>query len=177
MAGFANIGEPGYRLSPGLVGPQSGSPGFAGVSIPRVPRVNSPYLNPSMYNLGVGSDTSAEHQGNVYMAQMGLPETGQQRTAGLADYGFSAEDWANINRYLTNPQNVGNVQNYMNIRNRLQGQANTNPQMGSWLPEQRTQWATDFPIRMASGYGTVPPPVLQQWGIPYPTSQTSNLRY
>lgn len=177
MAGFANIGEPNYRLSPSIVGPQVGSQGFAGINIPRQTREYSPYFNPQQYRMPNSADTSGQHEANVYMAQMGMPETGQQRNAGLADYGFSAEDWANVNRYLSNPQSPQNVAGYMNIRNRLQNQADTNPQFGTWLPEQRQQWATDFPLRMASGFSLVPPPILQQWPLAYPSSQTGNLRY
>lgn len=177
MAGFANIGEQGYQLSPSLVGPQSGSSGYTGIGINRPTREYSPYFSPNQYRMSDAADNSGQHQANVYMSQMGVGETGQQRTPGLADYGFSAEDWANVQRYMSNPQNPTNVQGYMNIRNRLQTQANTNPQFSTWLPSQRTQWATDFPIRVASGYNLVPPPVLQNWGLPYPSSQTGNIRF
>jgi len=177
MAGFSNIGEPGYQLSPSIVGPATGGTGYAGLSINRPTREVSPYFNPNQYQMPGQADNSAQHQANVYMGQMGLGETGQQRTPGLADYGFSAEDWNNINRYMSNPQNPQNVAGYMNIRNRLQGQANINPQFSTWLPEQRTQWATDFPIRMGAGYGTIPPPILQNWGLAYPSNLQPNLRY
>lgn len=177
MAGFSNIGEPGYRIAPPIVSPESGSQGYLGIGINRPVRDVSPYFNPSQYRMPDSADASQQHQANVYMSQMGVGDTGQQRNQGLADYGFSPEDWANINRYLSNPQNPQNVAGYMNIRNRLQGVAGQNQQFSTWLPSQRDQWATDFPIRMASGFNTVPPPVLQNWGLAYPSSQTGNLRF
>jgi hypothetical protein len=177
MAGFSNIGEPGYQLSPSIVGPSTGGQGYAGISVNRPTRQVSPYFSPGQYQMPNAADTSAEHRANVFMAQNGVGDTYQQRTPGLADYGFSAEDWANVNRYMTNPQNPQNVQGYMNIRNRLNVLAMNSPQFSTWLPEQKGQFATDFPIRMAAGYGLVPPPILQTWGLPYPSSQQPNLRY
>lgn len=177
MAGFSNIGEPGYQLSPPLVGAQGGSPGFVNLSVPNRTRQYSPYFNPSQYQMPNQADTSGQHEMNVYMAQNGMGDTGQQRNPGLADYGFSAEDWNNITRFLSNPLSNQNIAGYQGISNRLGNMTNQNPQFGLWNPQQRQQFASDMPIRLASGFGQVPAPILQNWSLSYPSSQTSNMRF
>lgn len=177
MAGFSNIGEAGYQIAPPTLGPQLGSTGYVPINIPHPIRNYAGYFQPSQYQMGNSADTSAQHEANVYMGQSGIGQTGQNIPAGLPNYGFSAEDWVNINKFLSNPLSQENTTNYNAIVNRLKNVANTGSQFAGWTPTQRQQWATDFPQRISSGFGTVPAPILQNWGLAYPSSKTSNLRF
>lgn len=176
MAGYSQIGEPNYALNPPLLGGAQGSPGYLPLSIPSRIRNYSPYFNPSMYQMPSQGDNSGQHQMNIYLAKNGIGQSGQQSLPGYSEYGFSPEDWDNITRYLSNPLSNQNVAGYMGIVNRLNNVANTNPQFGLWSPQQRQQWSTDMPIRTVSGFGQVPAPILQNWGLAYPYNNASNLR-
>ena len=176
MAGFSNIGEPGYQLQPPTLSSATGSPGYTNIGISRPIRQYSPYFNPSQYQMPNQADTSPEHHMNIYMAKTGVGDTGQTKMPGYAEYGFSPEDWDHITRYLTNPLDTNNMSNYMGISNRLTNLTNTNSQFANWQPEQREAWAKDFPIRMASGFGYVPAPILQNWGLPFPYNNAPNMR-
>lgn len=176
MAGFSNIGEPGYQLQAPTLGSSIGSSGYTNIGIARPTRQYSPYFSPEQYRMPMQADTSPEHQMNIYLAKNGLADTGQQKLPGYSEYGFSPEDWDNITRFLSNPLSDQNITNYQGISNRLRGLSDTNPQMANWQPEQRDAFSRDFPIRMMSGFGHVPAPILQNWGLPYPYNNAGNLR-
>lgn len=177
MAGFSNIGESGYQLQPPTLGTPFGSPGFTNLSIPHPVRQYSPYYSPEQSSMSNAADTGEQHRMNIYLAQNGLGDTGQANIPGYSDYGFSPEDWNNITRFLSNPLSNQNIAGYQGLTNRLGNVANTNPQFSLWSPAQRSQWSRDMPIRTVSGFGAVPAPILQNWGLAYPPSSTSNLRF
>src|SRR5215471_10925269 len=174
MAGFSNIGEPGYTISPPTLGTPRASPGFVNTAIPHPMRNYAGYFQPGQYAMQGAADENEQHRMNIYLAQNGLGDTGQQKLPGYSEYGFSPEDWNNITRFLSNPLSNQNIAGYQGISNRLLNTANTNPQFSLWSPAQRQQWARDMPIRTVSGFGAVPAPILQNWGLAYPTSGASN---
>jgi hypothetical protein len=176
MAGFSQIGPGGFSINPPLMSSPQRSPDALNLSVRRERSQVSSFLNPYEFRgFNTGADESGQHGANVYMAKNGLGDTGQTRNPGYADYGFSPEDYDNITRYLSNPFNNQNVGNYMGITQRLRNQADTNPQFGSFTPQMRQQWSTDFPLQLASGFNLVPPPILQNWNIPVGTAP--NIRF
>jgi hypothetical protein len=168
MAGFSSFGESGYQLSPPMLGGSQGPGGYLGLSIIRPRRGYASYMDPSQYSYNPGADDSEQHKANVYMQQQGLGQMGGQFDPTMPNYGFTPEDWNNVNRYISNPQNAQNTQNYLGITNRVSQNVNSNPQMASWLQPQKDQFSRDFPQRLGSAYNTLPPPPLQQLPIAYP---------
>ncbi|SRR6266576_4272796 len=177
MAGFSQVGEPNYAINPPSLSSPYGSSGYLGLPVSRARRNYSPYFNNPNEGYNPGAENTAQHQANVYMSQMGMGNVGAPEQTGYSNYGFSPEDWANINRFLSNPQNQSNVTNYNNITGRLGQNMQTNPTFANWLPEQKQQFQIDAPIRLASGFQNVPAPILQNWGLAFPSGGAGNLRY
>jgi hypothetical protein len=169
MAGFAQIGEPGFRISPPLLGASAGSTGYLGLPISRPRRGYASFYDPTQYSYNTGADTSQEHSANVYLKQMGIGDLYSQQDQTLPQYGFSAEDWTNLNRYLSNPLDQNNVNSYMGLVNRTNQNINQNPGFSRYTPDMRAQFARDMPIRVGAGYNIPPPAVLQNWALPYPS--------
>jgi len=179
MAGFSNIGVPGFTINPPLVSRPSLSPQALGLSIIRPQRNPAGFFN--LYEnrgFNTGADQSNQHAANVYMQQMGYGDVGQDKSAfggTMPSYGFTPEDYNRITRFLANPMNQGNVNDYMGIVNRLKAITGTNPQFSMWDQTSRDQWARNFPLNLGSAFGTIPPPVLQSQHIP--VTNDSNLRF
>lgn len=171
MAGFSNLGSPGFNISPPLLTKQTSPPGSLPLGVNRRRSNPSPYYNlfEQSRTYSQGGDNSNLHQANVYAGKQGIGNTGADwgstGAGGYPQYGFSPEDYDVISRYMSNPQNQANVDAYMKIVGRMTNMTQTNPQFSQWLPEQKQNWAKDFPMQLAGGFNMIPPPILTDWGI------------
>jgi len=155
------------------------SPESLGLSIIRPQRTPAAFFN-QYENRGFnpGADQSGQHLANVFMEQSGLGDVGQDRSwaqGTMPSYGFSPTDYNNVNRFLANPLNQGNVDAYMGLVNRLKSVTQTNPQFTMWPQQIRNQWANDYPTQIGAGFGTIPPPILQSQNVP--GARDSGLRF
>jgi hypothetical protein len=179
LAGFSQIGGPNvsYGINPPtLSNPISSPAGYLPLQLSGRPTKQAGFYD-TADSYASGADTSPWHQANVYMKRMGMgDQLGSNIAPNLPQYGLSYNDWQDVNRFASNPLSQQNVDAYQGITNRFGNMLNQNPQFGMWNPQERTQFATDAPLRLGAGYNVIPPPILQNWNIPI-TGNYSGLRY
>lgn len=171
MAGFSQIGEQGFRTAPPRIQNIGGPSGYLGnFNVPSIPTDYADFYK-EMSGVGSGADTSAEHMANVFLARSGLGDTGVGNWSGSqSPYGFNSQDWNQINQFMANPLQQGNVNNYQGIVNRLKPRMQASGQFNMYTPTQFNTAMNDLPQRLGVGYGVVPPPVLQNLSIPLPAN-------
>lgn len=171
MAGFPNIGEAGFRVAPPRVQQLGGPSGYlSNFNVPSRPTDYADFYK-EMSSVGAGADTTAEHMANVFMARSGLGNTGvNQWSPSDSPYGFSAQDFNDVRQFMTNPLNQGNVNKYKGLVDRISPFMKASGQFDMFTDSQFKTTMNDIPQRLGVGYGLVPPPVLQNIGIPLPAN-------
>lgn len=160
MAGFAQLGSPGFSISPPRLTPTVPGASFNKLAVPAPPRENAGFYDPTSGVASSQIDDSALHRGNVFLSQAGLGRLGNNASTASDPYGFSPEDLNAITRFVANPLDPTGISNYRNLVNRIRGNIGG---LSGFTPTQYNQFTNDLPIRFASGFNILPPTVLQNF--------------
>jgi hypothetical protein len=163
MAGFNNLGgggfpqsgAPGFQIAPPRVNPVVGRGTLNLRSIPQFSGGSAGFLNNDVNVAQSRLDTSPEHQANIYMSQMGLSPTRQSYPGQTASdpYGFSSQDYLDINRFQSNPMNPEWSRNYQSIVARLRDNVGTVP---GFNQGESNRFYNDLPIHLGQQFGFAP---------------------
>jgi hypothetical protein len=175
MAGFAQIGERDFRIAPPRIA-SMGAGGFMPLSISAPPTRQAGFFGDQLANR-LGAESNPEHMMNVFLARAGLGNTGRNNfSPAESPYGFSGQDFNTISSFMLNPLHPANAQGYQSLINRMSPAMQSTGQFANYEPERFNQTMTDLPIRMGLGFGTIPPPVLQNLAIGLPPG-VSGMRF